>query len=860
MNQQTDSNDQLTLILQNALNPNENIRKQAEDQINQLIDQNFGPFLIELSQKIPFEREKKEVRQISATIIKNIIGKENYTEQWFQLPQETKKVIKNNILSTLASEDIDIRKAAALSLAGICKVEIPKGEWLEIFDVLANTCQNNNLFIQLSSLTALEYIYEEIKPGDIPNMTVANLLNIYYSLLTKENSDPQLSLATLKSVNKFLTFIVDFINEQNSKIQFYDLIEKNVRNPNEKIREAALQVFIDIAKIYYDSLQEYIDKIFIFTKELIEKNDVERNKILCIELWYQIGNEEDFRMNIINQIKKQSYCFMQKYHQALSEICLKNIVTENYDPDEYTLSWACYNLIGIMSRTCQYNFMQEMIKYIAQNINSNIEKIKYSALNVFRGIICTIHKDSFYQIVKDSLGSVSDILLQNNYPEHFKKLSALILKNITKEYAEEFIKESIYFDKMIDLFLNLIKISSNEVLYYLILSMNNLCKKVKWSETDETNILSKNMQRLCQPLFQICSNLSYFSTENNIICVSFFLLGTLGERAANDVKKEMINLFKVLADIFQGTLNVKNIPDANIRNPYQEYLSSCLSGFLTTGSADAITAANLLKNLIDSFNLRNDLYDEGMTLIGCISLFTQENFNAVMDLISPYLIKGLRSIDSPDICKSSVYCLSDIIRGLGVNNKYVNDYLPLVMNILSNNQIDRNLKPQCFNIISDIYISCPNEAFKSFQNIMKIMGDAIQATIIKIDENTDFENINHFIDLREHILENLTCIFAAVKEIDRTKDFIPFVKCIVNYINTIVNDCANSVTIMKDGLLLLADFCLSYKADIKAILNIEIIKAMISKVENDKYESRNKETLDNLNWAKQAINDIYTNY
>ena len=182
------------------------------------------------------------------------------------------------------------------------------------------------------------------------------------------------------------------------------------------------------------------------------------------------------------------------------------------------------------------------------------------------------------------------------------------------------------------------------------------------------------------------------------------------------------------------------------------------------------------------------------------------------------------------------------------------------MNILSNDQIDRNLKPQCFNIISDIYISCPNEAFKSFENIMKIMGDAIQATIIKIDENTDIENMYHFIDLREHILENLTCIFAAVKEIDRTKDFIPFVKCIVNYINTIVNDCANSVTIMKDGLFLLADFCLSYKADIKAILNIEIIKTMISKIESDKNESRNKETLDSLNWAKQVINGIYINF
>ena len=140
-------------------------------------------------------------------------------------------------------------------------------------------------------------------------------------MLTKENSDPQLSLSTLKSVNKFLNFIVDFINEPNSRIQFYDLIEKNVRNPNVKIREAALQVFIDIAKIYYDCLQEYIDKILIFTKELIEKNDVERNKILCIELWYQIGSEEDFRMNTLNQIKKPSYCFMQKY--VLNVLLLK---------------------------------------------------------------------------------------------------------------------------------------------------------------------------------------------------------------------------------------------------------------------------------------------------------------------------------------------------------------------------------------------------------------------------------------------------------------------------------------------------------------------------------------------------------
>jgi len=298
MNQQGAQNDQLTIILESALNNNQHIRKQAEEQINQLVEQNLGQFLIELSKKISFESEKKEVRQISATIIKNMIGNEKYTEAWCELPEETKKIIKDNILSTLASENIDIRKAAALAIAGICKIEIPRKKWLDIFNILSNTSQNNNLYIQLSSLTTLEYIYEEINKGDIPNETVADLLNTYHSLLTKENADPQLSLSTLKSVNKFLPFINDFINDKVSKIKFYDLIEKHIRNSNEKIREASLLIFIDITRFYYDSLLDYIDKIVIFSKELIE-NDIENNKILCIELWYSIGYEEDFRMNII---------------------------------------------------------------------------------------------------------------------------------------------------------------------------------------------------------------------------------------------------------------------------------------------------------------------------------------------------------------------------------------------------------------------------------------------------------------------------------------------------------------------------------------------------------------------------------
>ena len=853
--------DEISIYLENALNPDLNIRKQAEDKITQLYQQDFGKFLFLLSEKLPNEQEKKQVRQMGATLIKNLIIKEEYTDKYLNLSEQSKTEIKKNILSTLASGDVDIRKAAALTVAGICRVEIPKKQWLDIFELLLSTSQNENMNIQLSSLTCLEYIYEEIKPSDLSSEIIVKLLNTYYSLLTKENLNEELCYNTLKSVLKFLPFIREIIKDYENQIGFYNLIEKFIRNKNKIIRELALKIFIQISILYYDTLGNYIDKIFNFSKPIIEE-DVESNKILCMEIWINIGYEEDFRLNSINQITKQSLGFLQKYHLQLSELCLKFIVTEDYYNEEYTISGACFFLLSVMSRTCQKEFLKNMIDYIGKTMNgqNQSEKIKYSGLNVFRAIINTRYKEDFYPIVKDSLGIVSQILIDNNYSAHFKKLCAFILKSITKNFGEELVTDIIYFNKMIELFIGLFSNSSKEVLYTLILALHNLIKSISWSPGDQTNVLSRHMQSLSEHILRICSNTSYYDTENNIICISFLLLGTLGERAGKDIKNYMTNLFKILIDMFAKTLKLENFPSLEIAYNYQEYIAASLSGFLTTGMATPESCGNLLEIIINTFQMRKDLYDEGITLIGCICQFTKENFIAVMDRVSPYVIKGLKSTDSPAICRASVICLSDIFQGLGNNNKYVGDYLPLIMNILSSNSIDRALKPFCFNIISDLFIYCENEVFKYFDQIMAVIGGAMEATKVTLPDDTDIETINNFIDLREHLLENVTCIFSAIKDIQKTKEFIPYVKVIVQYINLIANDslCC-SISILADGLFLIGDFCECYKSDIRPLLQAETIKNMITKIENDKEGAKEQKIGDALNWAKNCINNVFKN-
>lgn len=106
-------------ILKEALCSDEKIIKQAEANINNIALQNFGSFLIDLSDILANEGVDKGVRQISATIIKNmILFNPNFNGRWMTLDQETKIQIKQRVLSTLASSDRDVRKGAALAVVG----------------------------------------------------------------------------------------------------------------------------------------------------------------------------------------------------------------------------------------------------------------------------------------------------------------------------------------------------------------------------------------------------------------------------------------------------------------------------------------------------------------------------------------------------------------------------------------------------------------------------------------------------------------------------------------------------------------------------------------------------------------------
>lgn len=201
---------EISALLSEALSSEQQRRNQAELNIDNLATQNFGLFLANCSQILCDESKVKGVRQIASTLIKNmILYTPKYKGQWETLIPDIKFQIKQNVLSTLASNDKDIRKAAGFAVAGICKVELPLGEWQDIIEVLCQTSNNENKFIQLASITTLGYISQEVSTRDLNETQACLVLDCLYEMLNK-TSDLELQEVSITAMLNFVPFMKRF--------------------------------------------------------------------------------------------------------------------------------------------------------------------------------------------------------------------------------------------------------------------------------------------------------------------------------------------------------------------------------------------------------------------------------------------------------------------------------------------------------------------------------------------------------------------------------------------------------------------------------------------------------------------------
>lgn len=195
-------NSSITEILNNALSHEKTIRQESESNIETLVTRNFPEFLFNLATVLADESQQTKIRQMASTIIKKLlIFSSELINTWkTSLDPSIKQQIKNLVLSTLATQYKEVRSAAALVIATICKNEQPLSEkWPNLIPTLSQSAFNENKNIKLASIESLGFICEELTTGGLNTISVDEILNAIIQNLTHGINDVDIVKASLKA-------------------------------------------------------------------------------------------------------------------------------------------------------------------------------------------------------------------------------------------------------------------------------------------------------------------------------------------------------------------------------------------------------------------------------------------------------------------------------------------------------------------------------------------------------------------------------------------------------------------------------------------------------------------------------------
>lgn len=166
----------VTSLLSATLSPTQQEREQATLSLTQFLSSNPRQYLTSLSSALAAPATPSHIRNAAGLAIKNALSaretprQEEYAQRWKQqLDQQTRDQLKQEALTTLASEDRGARNVSGQVVAAIAAIELPAGMWNGLIPSLLELVgRQDNSGLRQATLQAIGFICESIVSLTLP--------------------------------------------------------------------------------------------------------------------------------------------------------------------------------------------------------------------------------------------------------------------------------------------------------------------------------------------------------------------------------------------------------------------------------------------------------------------------------------------------------------------------------------------------------------------------------------------------------------------------------------------------------------------------------------------------------------------
>lgn len=765
----------LAQILTQAQSSDLGVRRQALEYLESEGKTNPGGLFVSFS-RVLAQDANQDLRIQAALYIKSKIK-----FYWEQICQADQKHIRDNCLSSLGDCSCKVVTMGASAVSALACLEIPKGKWIEVIDVLVNSAQCENSGYKFAAMVTIGFICEEIHLECFGADNQNRILDIIVKGLVCEE------VRIVEQALKILKFAAWCFVKNFEKENEGDWILRAIYNSFPSSPYLCLQVLCEIMNYCPQAFQHNLVTLGTLTYTAIASQD-EKISMMGIEVWNTAGDIEENR-----QIYKEPPLnYLKTACKTLTSLILPKLFFD-FSEDEWNCCKSAYSTIASMAQVCPGDNFPEIFDFVKHNLSDLSNKKALQGGLLALGAIFEANLAEKGEIFEEFFVVCVKLLEFAGSEVQFALRSAekMILNGkirISKEVLNDLImkleKIVLRVDKSLPFATSCI--ASIVKKYKLTMDMNQLQLIIRFL-TDQINSSdfkkNSNVQYIFSVLIKIFEEIpEQFSVLYSIFYSEYFQIYMHALDSQQDLQaSKKSQIFQIIC---------ANLPMHKIS---QDDMKLLISKTISIG-------IEKLKIIEDS-----------LQFLGALAMNSGCAYSKFYPQVSPYIIHYLSLPDSPETLKSAILAAGDMARALGPGFiESVSIYLPHLLSIMENAELPIICKILTINCLGDIA-----GAIKAgFLNIMpKVLKYLDTAAGISLDLGFEMQTGESLLELRECIVQFYVGLVQGLFECGQHLVIKDRVLQLCEYLLIVVQDAYCPSELLHESVFMLVLDMLNYYKD-----------------------------------------------
>ncbi|XP_067934180.1 importin subunit beta-1-like [Watersipora subatra] len=826
---------ELLQVLEKTLAPDQAELHAAKQYLDSAAAHNLPNLLTSLSEILKNGGNSQVARMQAGIQLKNHLYSKDYEirsqyqQRWLLFPAEMKKLIKTNVVTTLGSEHRPSQ--AAQCVASIACAELPHNQWPDLMKLLVMnvTAPTSTEMMKEASLEAIGYICQDIETDVLATQSNEILTAIVHGMKKEEPSD-YVRLAATNALLNSLEFTKANFEVESERNFIMQVVCEATQSTDIQVKTAALQCLVKIMSLHYTQMENYMGQALFAISIEAMKSDHDEIALQGIEFWSTVCDEEvDLGIELqeaqeLGKAPERTSCHYAKGALQYLVPILTGIMTkqdnETEDDDEWNPCKAAGVSLMLLATCCEDDIVQHVLPFVTQNISLPEWNKRDAAIMAFGSILEGPDPDKMKPVVAEAMPSLVT-LLRDSSPA-VRDTVAWTIGRVCELLPDAAINPAFLVPLVEGLVIGLDdvpRVAANVAWAFSSLA-EAAYESVEVSEDadePETYCLSQVFAPIVDKLLTTTDRSD--GNQNNLRSAAYEALMELIKNSPKDcyevVKSTTVIILERLRTILQMESQISSSADRVQFNDLQSLLCATLQSVLkkvTIEDAPQIsdTIMQSLLQMLHSCSSSTEpgtgggVQEDAMLAISALIEKLSSQFSKYMTVFKPILMQTLKNTAEYQVCFVAVNCVGDLCRALQLEiRQHTNDLMPVLLQILGDDKVDRSVKPGILSVFGDIALAMGPEFKVYLPVVITTLQQASSVTAAK----GDYDMVDYVNELRETCLEAYTGIVQGLKgENGSNADvelLLPHAQTVVDFIEQVAidNDRTDGVTSAACGLI-----------------------------------------------------------